>query len=223
MGVIVEDRVRVSYPPAARLNGGGGPTGVGPNGRRFLSLHENAPPPESTAIWVGIATIVMMFAALTSAMIVRQGASTDWHHFDLPTILYFNTFILLGSSLTLEMFVRGFKRRYSDPLGHRTAPALWLYITLALGLVFVIGQYVAWYQLNSEGLYLASNPSHSFFYVLTGAHVLHVLGGIGGLVYIIGKVRKFTLQSSTMGVATKYWHFMDLLWLYLLGLLWLKL
>ncbi len=223
MGAIIQDTVKASYPRTPRRTGSQGPGGLIPDGESLLSLRENAPPPGSTAIWVGIATIVMMFAALTSAMVVRQGASTDWHHFDLPTILYFNTLILLSSSVTLEMFARGFKCGYSGLMRDGTTSALWLYITLALGCLFVIGQYAAWHQLSSEGLYLASNPSHSFFYVLTGAHVLHVLGGIGGLIYISSKFKRSKLQRSTLSVATKYWHFMDLLWLYLLGLLWMKL
>jgi cytochrome c oxidase subunit III len=90
-------------------------------------------------------------------------------------------------------------------------------------LLFVAGQYVAWSQLRAAGLYLATNPSSSFFYVLTVTHALHVLGGLGGLLYVIRKLRKSSLRRSTLNAAARYWHFMDLLWLYLLLLLWLKL
>ena len=103
------------------------------------------------------------------------------------------------------------------------SPARWLYITLVFGLLFVTGQYVAWVRLRAEGLYLATNPSSSFFYLLTAAHVLHVLGGLIGLLYVIGKLRKSQLRKSTLDAASRYWHFVDILWVYLLLLLWMKL
>src|SRR3989441_2503976 len=98
-----------------------------------------------------------------------------------------------------------------------------LYATLLLGLVFVMGQYAAWLDLRSQGLYLATNPSSSFFYVLTAVHGLHVLGGLAGLIYVIRKLRRSVLRRSTLDAACYYWHFMDILWLYLLWLLWMKL
>jgi cytochrome c oxidase subunit 3 len=103
------------------------------------------------------------------------------------------------------------------------SPARWLYITLFLGLLFVAGQYVAWSQLRAEGLYLATNPSSSFFYVLTATHALHVLGGLGGLIYVIRKLSKSALRRSQLVATARYWHFMGILWLYLLLLLWMKL
>ena len=96
-------------------------------------------------------------------------------------------------------------------------------MTLFLGLLFVAGQYVAWSQLSAEGLYLATNPSSSFFYVLTAAHALHVLGGLAGLRYVIRKLSKSVLRRSTLDATARYWHFMDVLWVYLLLLLWMKL
>ena len=181
-----------------------------------------SPPPSSTAIWVVLFAITMMFAAFTSALIVRK-ASQDWHSFTLPSILYFNTLLLLASSATLEVsrhrvttFMGGLKSQLDSP-------ARWLYITLFLGLLFVAGQYVAWSQLRAEGLYLATNPSSSFFYLLTATHALHVLGGLGGLIYVIRKLGKSVLRRNQFDAASRYWHFMDILWLYLLLLLWVKL
>ena len=160
---------------------------------------------------------------LTSALIVRKGSSLDWQHLTLPSILYFNTVLLLGSSVALEIA----RRRVAAFMGGiaipRESPARWLYITLVFGLLFVIGQYVAWARLSAEGLYLATNPSSSFFYVLTATHALHVLGGLGGLLYVIGKLRKSELRRSTLDAASRYWHFVDVLWVYLLFLLWMKL
>jgi cytochrome c oxidase subunit 3 len=165
----------------------------------------------------------MTFAALTSALVVRKGGSMDWRHFTLPSILYLNTALLLASSWTLEIA----RRRVAAYMGGlRTQvqhPARWLYATLALGLLFVGGQYIAWRQLSAEGLYLATNPASSFFYVLTAAHVLHVFGGLGGLVRVIAKLKHAVLRRSTLDATSRYWHFMDVLWIYLLLLLWFKL
>ena len=184
---------------------------------------DHSPPPSSTAIYVVLFAITMMFAAFTSALIVRKGSSLDWQTFTLPSILYFNTLLLLASSVTLEVSRRRVAALMGGLKSQGGSPARWLYITLFLGLLFVGGQYVAWSQLRAEGLYLATNPSSSFFYLLTATHALHVLGGLGGLVYVIRKLSKSALLRSQLVATARYWHFMDLLWLYLLCLLWMKL
>jgi cytochrome c oxidase subunit III len=180
-------------------------------------------PASSTAIWVALAAITMSFAAFTSALIVRQGSAPDWRHLRLPSVLYLNTLVLLASSGTLEVA----RRRVAGSAPGRVAPAGdragWLYATLGLGLLFVAGQYAAWRQLSAQGVYLATNPSSSFFYVLTAAHGLHVLGGLGGLLHVLRKLGNSTLRRSTLDAASRYWHFMDILWLYLLFLLGTKL
>jgi cytochrome c oxidase subunit III len=202
-------------------NGGGGNlVPAGGDGRLALDY---SPPPSSTAIWVVLFAISMMFAAFTSALVVRKGSSLDWRSFSLPSILFFNTLVLFASSVTLEVARRriaAFMGNLEERVG---SPGRWLYVTLSLGILFVAGQYIAWSQLRAEGLYLATNPSSSFFYVLTVTHALHVLGGLGGLVYVMRKLGKSTLRRSTLDAAARYWHFMDLLWLYLLLLLWVKL
>jgi cytochrome c oxidase subunit III len=204
-------------------SGNGGWKNQGPaRGDLRLAL-EYSPPPSATAIWVVLFAITMMFAAFTSALVVRKGSSFDWQAFDLPSILYFNTLLLLASSVTLEVA----RRRVSAFMGGLTSqienPARWLYITLVLGLLFLTGQYVAWTQLRARGLYLATNPSSSFFYVLTVTHALHVLGGLGGLIYVIRKLSKLALRRHQLEATARYWHFMDFLWLYLILLLWIKL
>jgi cytochrome c oxidase subunit III len=207
------------------------PTGIGDDGLRGMvpagglprTAQKYAPPPASTGIWVILAAIGMTFAALTSALVVRKGGATDWRHFTLPSILYLNTLILLASSVTLE-FAR--KRVAAFMAAGRTGianPAPWLYSTLGLGLAFVAGQYVAWHQLKAQGLYLATNPSSSFFYVFTAAHALHLIGGLGGMVRVIAKLNNASLRRSTLDATSRYWHFMDVLWVYLLLLLWMKL
>lgn len=187
------------------------------------TMQQYAPPPASTGIWVILAAIAMSFAALTSALVVRKGGATDWRHFALPSILYLNTLILLASSVSLEV---ARKRVASFMSAGRTGvanPARWLYITLGLGLAFVAGQYIAWRELNAQGLYLATNPSSSFFYVFTAAHALHLIGGLGGLVRVIAKLNSASLRRTTLDATSRYWHFMDVLWVYLLLLLWMKL
>jgi cytochrome c oxidase subunit 3 len=186
-------------------------------------VQDYSPPPASTGIWVVVYAVSMTFAALTSALIVRKGSSQDWQSFTLPSVLYLDTALLLGSSVTLEVARRRVARFMGGVTIPGESPARWLYITLGLGLLFVTGQYVAWSQLRGQGLYLATNPSSSFFYVLTVAHVLHVLGGLAGLAYVIARLTKSELRRSTLDAASRYWHFVDILWVYLLVLLWMKL
>ncbi len=200
----------------------GGRSLVPVDGDPRLAL-EYAPPPSATGMWVVLFAISMMFAAFTSALVVRKGSALDWRTFKLPSILFVNTLVLFASSITLEVS----RRRIAGFMGGVRAqvenPARWLYITLGLGFLFVAGQYVAWSELRAQGLYLATNPSSSFFYVLTVTHALHVLGGLAGLGYVIRKLDKATLRRSTLAATARYWHFMDLLWVYLLLLLWIKL
>jgi cytochrome c oxidase subunit 3 len=153
---------------------------------------------------------------------VRQGGATDWRHLTLPPILYFNTVVLLASSVALEVGRRQI-RAFMTVKALVANPARWLYIALGLGLFFVAGQFAAWAQLRARGLYLATNPNSSFFYVLTVAHALHVSGGLGGLTRVIRKLNRSTLRKSTLDATSHYWHFMDGLWVYLLWLLWARL
>jgi cytochrome c oxidase subunit 3 len=172
--------------------------------------------PARTGVWVGIATISMSFAAYTSAMVARQGAAPDWLHFQLPPILYFNTMVLLASSGTLELS----RRRIVDAAGR-----YWLGVTLALGMVFVTGQVLAWRDLAAQGLYLGTSPSSAFVYVFTVLHALHLLGGIVALVYVLWRLRRLSGPRPTgaLGAVALYWHFMDALWLYLLLVLTIRL
>jgi cytochrome c oxidase subunit 3 len=209
-------------PDRGHSGNGGWRNLVPPDGDLRVAL-DYSPPPSSTAIWVLLFAITMMFAAFSSALFVRKGSSLDWRTFTLPSILYFNTLLLLASSVTLEVSRRRVAAFMGGLKSQVESPARWLYITLLLGLLFVAGQYAAWSQLSAEGLYLATNPSCSFFYVLTATHALHVLGGLSGLVYVIRGLSKSALRRSTLDATARYWHFMDVLWLYLLFLLWTKL
>jgi cytochrome c oxidase subunit 3 len=209
--------------PETSHSGNGGWRNLVPADGDLRVVQQYSPPASSTAIWVVLFAITMMFAAFTSALIVRKGGSLDWRHFNLPSILYFNTFLLLLSSVTLEVSRRRVATFMGGLRNPAESPARWLYITLSLGLLFVAGQYIAWRQLSGQGLFLATNPSSSFFYVLTAAHALHILGGLGGIVHVIRKLNKSVLRRSTLDATARYWHFMDVLWVYLLLLLWIKL
>jgi cytochrome c oxidase subunit 3 len=209
--------------PDQKHSGNGGWRNLVPADGDLRVTFDHSPPPSSTGIWVVLFAISMMFAAFTSALIVRKGSSLDWQSFTLPSILYFNTLLLLASSVTLEVSRRRVATFMGGLKSQVESPARWLYITLILGLLFVAGQYVAWSQLRAEGLYLATNPSSSFFYLLTVTHALHVLGGLTGLLYVIGKLRRSALRRSTIDATARYWHFLGILWLYLLLLLGMKL
>jgi len=168
-----------------------------------------------TGIWLALAAIVMFFAALTSALVVRRGLSADWTALSLPGMLRFTTLLLLASSLTLEVSRRALAR------GMRRTFMTWWTATIVLGLGFIAGQYAAWREMVSRGFYLATNPSSAFFYLLTAAHAVHVFGGIGALIYVTLRARLQVLTQAAVDVSAIYWHFMDGLWLYLfLLLLW---
>ena len=196
-------------PPIARV----------PQNVRLIKQFDSEAP--STGVWIGLAAITMTFAAFTSAMVVRQGSASDWRHFPFPAILYFNTLALIASSVTLQIARRRFVLPDHAGSGSRSAASA-LYGTLELGFAVVAGQYTAWHQLRAEGVYLASAPSSSFFYVFTVLHALHVIGGLLGLVYVISKLHRGVLRRNTLDAASWYWHFMAVLWLYLLSLLWMR-
>jgi cytochrome c oxidase subunit 3 len=212
VGVDVQDAIRVGQ----KLGGSALPP-VPRNTRLTNVALSERPERSETGVWIGIFAIVMTFAALTSAMIVREGVALDWRHFQLPGILYLDTLILIFSSWTLETAVANMnegEKRFSDGM-------TWLYITLALGGIFVVGQVIAWRVLAGQGLFLATNPSSSFFYVFTAAHALHLVGGLFGLGYLIYKLNLTRSAARTTGIraTSLYWHFMDGLWLYLFVLL----
>jgi cytochrome c oxidase subunit 3 len=178
-----------------------------------------------SGVWVAIFAITMSFMAFTSALFVREGTAVDWTHLTLPPILYVNTVVLLLGSLTLVMA----SRILNAPvlLDSREVKIVmgWLLATLALGALFIVGQYIAWTQLAAQGLYLATNANSSFFYVFTGMHILHLLGGIAALVYVVGQLvgSHTTFRRTSFHNTAIYWHFMGVLWVYLLFVLRTKL
>lgn len=198
---------------------GGGPGGGGGGGRR----REFSPERYRLGVLVAIASILMMFTALASAYVVRSGlpGSFDWRGMDVPSFVWVSTALILASSFSLWAAKKALGR------GEEAAYSRWLFVTLLLGLGFLASQLLAWRQLVARGVYLASNPHSSFFYVLTGLHGLHLLGGILGLSFLILYARRarpadaeYAARRSALTDAVGiYWHFMDLLWVFLFLLL----
>jgi cytochrome c oxidase subunit 3 len=201
--------------------GGGKPPAGGDDGddggddekRRRKEFH--LPRRYSTAIAIALVSILMFFMALASAFIVLRRGSDVWVTVHLPPILLVNTLILLASSFTLEAARR--RLSLADLSGFRK---LWL-LTTGLGILFVAGQLVAWRQLVAQGVYIASNQASSFFYIFTGAHAVHLLGGVGALLYVSFRKsdQKRISLSTAAEIVSYYWHFMDGLWVFLLALL----
>lgn len=162
----------------------------------------------------------MLFLALTVVMVARSMESSNWVHTAVPSILYFNTLVLIASSFTFEISRRALKQEASKKF------VRWLYITTGLGITFIAGQLIAWRELAARGIYITTNPSSSFLYLLTAAHGVHLLGGILALLYLAFRTRKiiqYPRKRIAVDVTAIYWHFMDVLWIYLFVLLIVKL
>jgi cytochrome c oxidase subunit 3 len=180
-------------------------------------------------MWIGLASISMLFMGLTSAYIVRQGLGGNWRAIQVPSLLWLTTAILLASSLTLELARRALKR------GFDLAFNRWMLVTTGLGVGFLIGQLLTWGQLRDQGIYISTTPHSSFFYLLTGAHGVHLLGGVIALAILDFRFwifdwrhgdrakSKIRNPKSKMELAVDltavYWHFMAGLWVYLFVLL----
>ncbi len=166
-----------------------------------------------TGLFVLLAASTMVFAALTSAFVVRRGLSDDWASMAKPHILWVNTAVLLASSVALDLSRRALKAR------NRSRFNLWWTLGTALGVLFLVGQAYAWRELKGAGVFIATNPSSSFFYVLTASHAFHLLGGVMALVYVDVQALRLRLgpaKRTAIDVTAIFWHFLDGIWLYLM-------
>jgi cytochrome c oxidase subunit 3 len=162
----------------------------------------------------------MLFTGLSSAYIVRAASANDWQALRMPRILLLSTALIIVSSITLELARRKLKS------GEQGAHKSLLVLTTLLGLGFLGSQLFAWKELARQGIYISSNPHSSFFYLLTATHGLHLLGGLAGLGFLTLRSRlkandelaAVKRQAQTDAVSL-YWHFMDVLWIYLFFLL----
>jgi cytochrome c oxidase subunit 3 len=210
-GTIVIDEVELKtdskgtgYGRGGHIADGGGNDGRGNGKGGYIPERTYA-----TGVTIALAGILMLFMALVSAFIVRKGSSYDWLPLIVPRILWLNTIVLITSSGTLVLARR--RLAASDVEGFRR----WWVVTTILGLLFLGGQLLAWHKLVTEGFYLSTNPSSSFFYVFTAAHGLHLLGGIIGLLYVAIRPLKLKRQLAVTEAAAMYWHFMDGLWVFI--------
>lgn len=164
-------------------------------------------------LWIAIASIVMLFAGLTSGYIVRQ-AEGNWKVFELPTVFTISTVIILVSSLSMHLAVRA--ARSNDTKAIKT----YLLVTLGLGFAFVFTQFLGWNELVKNGVFFVdkTTPSGSFFYVLSGLHLAHLAFGLLGLIFTSARAIRERYNSSDyegLSLCATYWHFLDGLWIYL--------
>ena len=168
--------------------------------------------PKKFALWIFMASIVMLFAAFTSAYIVRQSEG-NWLNFELPSVLYFSTAILIISSATMHWAYISARRDNMAMVKIATG------VTLLLGVFFLLAHYSGWQSLVEQGVYFVGNPSGSFLYILTGIHGLHIVSGLIFLIILLYSAIKYRVHSKRMlliEMGATYWHFLDVLWVYLL-------
>lgn len=163
-----------------------------------------------------IIPIVMFFGAIIFVYIVREMGKV-WKPISMPSAVISSTLVLIVSSFTLEIARSALKNKLLEKFKR------WVMISTVLGIAFFTSQLVAWKQLMAKGVYMeATNPHATFFYILTGVHALHLLGGLIGLAYVLlgAMYYRFTAEKrAAVDVATGYWHFMDVLWIVLFVLL----
>ncbi len=198
--------------------GGGGFSGDGGDGGDSNSSGAAGVPQRAyiTGMFIALAGILMFFMAFVSAYIVRKDMpNSAWVPLQIPRLLWLNTLILIASSFTLARAHNRSTAKDEDGFRH------WWATTTFLGILFVAGQILAWRQLAAQGIFLATNPSSSFFYVFTAAHGVHLLGGILALLYVQFRATRRVTRSTAIEVVSMYWHFMDGLWVFLFLLLYL--
>lgn len=170
--------------------------------------------PHKFTLWVAIGSILMMFAGLTSAYIVKR-SQASWLMLEIPIVFWYSTAAILASSITVQLSLKALKAR------EMMAYKRWLMITAVLGVLFLVLQIVGFKQFGANDIRLVgagSNASYSFLLAISGLHGLHVLGGVIALVVIaIQALRVATRNYNTvpLEVAATYWHFVDALWIYL--------
>jgi cytochrome c oxidase subunit III len=175
--------------------------------KKPLAMH-----PKKFAMWLFLASVIMLFASLTSAYIVRR-ADGNWQVFDLPSMFYGSSLIIILSSLTMHLSYRSAKK--NNPSAVKT----WVTVTAILGIAFLIGQLIGWQQLVGNSIHFSGgNPSASFVYVLSGLHGVHLVSAVIFLSIVWNSARQLKIDSKNLAqieMCTTYWHFLGGLWLYL--------
>lgn len=161
--------------------------------------------------WLFIISIIMLFASQTSAYLVRR-AEGNWMEFTVPVIFYYSTAVLVLSSVFLHIAYLSAKKDNFSQL------RLFISIAFGAGIVFLVMQYYGWQDLQEQGVFLKGNPSGSFFYVLTGLHGFHLITGLFVILFAFVAAFQSKINAKELNqleVCNTYWHFLDLLWVYL--------
>lgn len=177
-----------------------------------MNQQKNRIHPHKFTLWIALASIVMMFTGFTSAYIIKRNMA-NWITFTLPRIFWYSTAVIIISSITVIISRNYFRQREMKQY------RLWLFITLVLGIAFVCMQYIGFRQLWHSGITLTKNVSFSFLYIIVGLHAVHVLGGVIALIIML--FRAYSMRNKNYSIIpvdlmNTYWHFVDLLWIYLL-------
>ncbi len=167
--------------------------------------------PQKFAMWLFIVSIMMMFAAFTSAYVVKQSDGV-WLDFEMPSMFFYSSILIVLSSVSMHGAFIATKRENVKMI------RLGLVLTFILGAVFIYAQYMAWGELVDQGVYFVGNAAGSFLYVLTGLHAVHLLSAIIFLFIVLYSAIRYKIHSKSllrMEMCTTYWHFLGGLWLYL--------
>lgn len=177
--------------------------------------------PKKFAMWMAIVSMIMFFSAFTSAFIVRK-SSGNWMYFPIPNEFFYSTAIILMSSVVFYAS----KKAYLN--SQEKLFKVLFFLGFTLGLAFIFMQYAGWTALNGMEIDVTTNQSSSFFYLITGAHVAHVVGGIAALLVmtvgvVLGKYKNVSPKRTlNLELVYTYWHFVDILWIYLFVFLWIQ-
>lgn len=174
--------------------------------KKPLAMH-----PKKFGMWLFMASVAMLFASLTSAYIVRR-AEGNWLYFELPDLFYTTTIIIVLSSITLHWAYWSAKKDNLERV------KILVTVTTLLGIVFLVGQFIAWSDLVNQQVYFVGNPSGSFIYVITGLHGAHLISAVVFLLIVLRSAYRFRIHSRRLAqleMCLTYWHFLGGLWLYL--------
>jgi cytochrome c oxidase subunit 3 len=192
-----------------------------PSGWEDGQVETAASPPGVTrraslfGLYLLLVSSAVVFLALVAAFLMRRSGAADWVAIPKPRILWANTVLLVASSVCVEAARRQLKHRKREAFNG------WWTGATALGVLFLAGQGLAWQQLRAAGLFIASSPSAAFFYVLTATHAAHVIGAVAALIYVEVQAINFRLgpaKRTGIDVTAVFWHFLDVMWLCLMGL-----
>ncbi|SDE73123.1 cytochrome c oxidase subunit 3 [Dyadobacter soli] len=167
--------------------------------------------PKKFILWLFLVTIIMLFASQSSAYLVRR-AEGNWLEFEMPQIFWYSTVVLIMSSVAMQWAYFSAKKDQFQQL------KIAISITFVLGLIFLYMQFQGWKELVAMNVYFVGNPSGSFFYVFTGLHGFHIITGLIVLVFALFSAFKLNVHSKSLRriqISATYWHFLDILWLYL--------